>query len=387
MPANDDIYAQLGIPPVINATGHVTILGGSVLSPAVQEAMAAANRSFAAMEDVHTKTGALIAGMLGVENALVTSGCYAALVQGAAGILAGNDPQRIARLPDTSGIPNEFLIQAATRYRYDRAVSTPGGVLVEVGDVSGTTAAQLRAAIGPRTAGLFFFAKGDRTPNTLPLAQVVEIAHAAGVPVLVDAAGEVYPLERMRSVATSGADLICFGGKYLGSGNSTGILCGKNEAVLAARRNGFVSYETENNRSIGRGYKIDRQEVIGTTVAVREWMEMDHEQRLQSQAERIALLADGLADLPHIAARNVWDEEGGPWMRLRLEWDAAALGKSAADVSQALRAGSPVVWARAEGDVLPIAVHTLADEDLPVLLRRLREELGDRTGASAVRRK
>jgi len=377
MPAIDDIYTHLGIQPVINATGHVTILGGSVLSPAVQEAMTAANRSFAAMEDVHTKTGALIAGMLGVENAVVTSGCYAALVQGAAGILAGSDPERIARLPDTTGIPNEFLIQAATRYRYDRAVTTPGGVLVEVGDASGTTAEQLRAAISPATAGIFFYAKADRTPNTLSLAQVVQIAHAAGLPVLVDAAGEVYPLERMRSVATSGADLVCFGGKYMGAGNSTGILCGKHEAVLAARRNGFVNYETENNRSIGRGYKIDRQEVIGTTVAVREWVEMDHEQRLQSQAERIGMLADGLADLPHISARNVWDEEGGPWMRLRLEWDAATVGKSAAEVSQALRVGSPVVWARAEGDVIPISVHTLAEEDLPVLLRRLREELGN----------
>lgn len=372
----DDIYAELGIAPVINATGHVTILGGSVLSPAVQEAMAAANRSFAAMEDVHTKSGAAIARMLGVENAVVTSGCYAALVQGAAGILAGDDPERIARLPDTTGIPNEFLIQTATRYRYDRAVSTPGGKLVEVGDGNGTTAEQMRAAIGPRTAAIFFFAKGDRTPNTLSLAQVVAIAHDAGLPVLVDAAGEVYPLERMRSIATSGADLICFGGKYLGSGNSTGILCGKSEAVLAARRNGFVSYETENNRSVGRGYKIDRQEVIGTTIALREWVEMDHEQRLQSQAERIAFLADGLADLPHISARNVWDEEGGPWMRLRLAWDEATLGKSAADVSLALRSGSPVIWARAEGDVIPISVHTLAEEELPVLLQRLREELG-----------
>lgn len=375
MPATDDIYTQLGIQPVINATGHVTILGGSVLSPGVQTAMTAANRSFAAMEDVHNRTGALIAGMLGVENAVVTSGCYAALVQGAAGILAGTDPERIARLPDTAGMPNEFLIQSATRYRYDRAVTTPGGVLVEVGDSRGTTAEQLRGAIGPNTAGILFYAKGESTPNTLKLAQVVEIAHTGGVPVLVDAAGEVYPLERMHGVAASGADLVCFGGKYMGAGNSTGILCGKNGAVLAARRNGFVNYETENNRSIGRGYKIDRQEVIGTTVALREWLEMDHEQRLQSQAERIGFLAEGLADLPHISARNVWDEEGGPWMRLRLEWDAATVGKSAAEVSAALRVGSPVVWARAEGDVIPISVHTLAEEDLPILLRRLREEL------------
>lgn len=370
-----DIYQTLGITPIINAGGHMTIFGGSILSPEVRQAMDAANNAYTLMEDVFDATGKAIAEMLGTEGGLVTSGCYAALVQGSAAILTGNDPARIGQLPDTSGMKNEFLIQKPTRYHYDRCVSTPGGKLVEVGDVDRVTASQLRAAIGPQTAGVLFFARGERIPNTLPLDEVIAIAHEAGVSVLVDAAGEVYPLERMRSLATSGADLICFGGKYLGSGNSTGILCGQAEFVKAARLNGFVSYETENNRSVGRGYKIDRQEVIGTTVALRQWLDTDHEQRLQQQAERISFITQGLAHLPHVETQNIWEEEGGPWMRLRIRWDEKATGRSIDDVAAALQAGSPSIWGRTQPDGLYLAVHTLQEGETEIVLRRLQEEL------------
>ncbi len=374
--SNSDIYETLGITPIINAGGHMTILGGSVLSREVREAMEAANEAYALMDDVFDAVDKAIASMLGTQGGLVTSGCYAALVQGAAAILAGNDPDRIQQLPDTRGMKNEFLIQKPTRYRYDRSVSTPGGKLVEVGDADSVSAQQLRDAIGAQTAGILVFAAGERIPNTLKLGEVIEIAHAAGVPVLVDAAAEIYPLERMRAVATSGADLICFGGKYLGSGNSTGILCGRAEFVAAARLSGFTGFETGNN-SIGRGYKIDRQEVIGTTVALRHWLDADHEQRLQLQAERISLITDGLATIPHVETQNMWQEDGGgPWMRLRIHWDEQATGRSFAEVVDALKGGSPSIWSRSEPDGLFMAVHTLREGETETILRRLQEELG-----------
>lgn len=374
--SNPDIYETLGIKRIINAGGHMTILGGSILSPEVQEAMGAANTGYMLMEDVFDGVGKAIGAMLGTDNGLVTSGCYAALVQGAAAIMTGSDPERIRQLPDTSGMKNEFLIQKPTRYRYDRSVTTPGGKLVEVGDDDSVSPQQLRDAIGPQTAGILYFAAGERFPNTVSLPETIEIAHAAGVAVLVDAASEIYPLERMRRVATSGADLVCFGGKYLGSGNSTGILCGSGEYVSAARLNGFTGFETGNN-SIGRGYKVDRQEVIGTTVALRHWLDTDHEQRLQLQSERIALIADGLADLPHVEAHNTWEDEGaGPWMRLRVSWDEQTGGRTVDDISDALRDGSPSIFCRAEEGGLYFAVHTMQEGETETVLRRLREELG-----------
>ena len=373
--SSSDIYESLGIKPIINAGGHMTILGGSVLSQEVRDAMESANTAYTRMDDVFDGVSRAIGEMLGTGGGLVTSGCYAALVQGAAAILAGDDPERIRQLPDTTGMKNEFLIQKATRYRYDRSVTVPGGKLVEVGDEDSCTAQQLRDAIGPQTAGLLYFAAGERFPNTVSLPDAVEIAHAAGIPVLVDAAAEIYPLERMRRVATSGADLVCFGGKYLGSGNSTGILCGSGKFVSSARLNGFTGFETGNN-SVGRGYKVDRQEVVGTTIALRSWLEADHEQRLQLQSERISQIAAGLAGLTHVKADNLWEQEGtGPWMRLRVHWDEQATGRTAESVADALGEGSPPIFCRAEGGGINLAVHTLREGETEIVLRRLQEEL------------
>ncbi len=373
--SSPDIYETLGIRPIINAGGHMTILGGSVLSPEVREAMESANTAYTLMDDVFDGAGTAIADMLGTGGGLVTSGCYAALVQGAAGILAGNDPEKIRQLPDTTGMKDEFLIQKPTRYRYDRSVTVPGGKLVEVGDEDSCTPQQLRDAIGPNTAGILYFAAGERFPNTVSLPEAIEIAHSAGIPMLVDAAAEIYPLERMRRVATSGADLVCFGGKYLGSGNSTGILCGNGEYVSKARLSGFTGFETGNN-SIGRGYKVDRQEVIGTTIALRHWLDTDHEQRLQVQSDRIAQISAGLAGVPGVSAENMWQTDGeGPWMRLEVSWDEEEKGRTAEEVSQALQNGSPSIFCRSDTGSLHIAVHTLQEGETEIVMRRLQEVL------------
>lgn len=369
-PQATDIYGQFGMQPIINAMGHVTVLGGSILSPTVQAAMDAANTGYATMEDLFEQSGRMIAQMLGAEAALVTSGAYAALVTGMAGIMAGTDPTRIAQLPDTTGMKNEFLIPKQMRYRYDRAITTTGARLVEVGDDDGFTAQQLDAAIGPQTAGILYFARMDSAPGALSIPQVVEIAHGKGIQVILDAAGEIYPLERFTWLPQCGADLICFGAKYLGSANSTGIICGKARAVQAARLNGFLAYESHNNRSIGRGYKVDRQEIIGTTVALHEWLNMDHEERLQDAAARIDMLAEAVNSTPHATAANVWEEEGGPWMRMRIQFKPGA-PYTAQQVADRLKAGDPPVWVRVTDDDIFIEVHTLREGEPEIVAQRL----------------
>ncbi len=372
-----DIYADFGIKQVINAMGHVTLLGGSMLSPAVQAAMEAANRGFAPLEEVIDKTGKAIAAMVGSESAMVTSGCFAALVLGIASCITGDDREKIGRLPDTTGLKNEILLQKRQRYHYDRCITVPGGKMVEVGDANGTTAAQLAAAIGPNTAGILHYARGETVAGVLQLAEVVAVAKAHGVRVVVDAAAEIYPLERMHYVAQSGADLVCFGAKYLGAQNSAGILCGSADLIHAAKLNSFIGYEAQRSRSVGRGYKLDRQEVIGVTVALREWLTMDHEERLQQQSDRIETIRNALADLPHVATEQVWDPEREAWMQLRITVADADDAKLNA-LCEELRTGDPSIWLRPtfEGGQLAVMVNTMQDDDAAIVGRRLREVLG-----------
>lgn len=369
-----EVYKELGVKRVINIVGSTTLLGGSILSSKVKAAMEEANECFVDMEELLDKSGKAVGELLGAEAALVTSGCFAALVLGAAAIMTGKDKEKVARLPDTTGMKNEFLIQKGMRYHYDRCVSVPGGKLVEVGEEHRTTAEQLEAAIGPATAGILYLAHAEGTDGILSLPEVVGIAGRKGVAVLLDAAAEVYPLERMHERASSGADLVCFGGKYFGSTHSTGVLCGRKEMVEAATLNNFIAYEAKDNRSLGRGYKVDRQEVIVTVVALQEWFTMNHEERFSVQERRIETIAEGLAGIPHANAQRMW-ERRGPWKQLRIDLDEAALGKTAASIGEALREGDPSIWVHVDGNQMYVGVHTLREGEDKVIAERLRQLL------------
>lgn len=372
-----DVYGDLGIRRIINARGNVTVLGGSIISPGVRAAMDEANARYVDMAELLERSGRTVARLLGAEAALITSGCFAALVLGAAAIMTGRDPARIARLPDVTGLRREFLIQRPMRYRYDRAVTVPGGVLLEVGDERGTTAAQFTAVIGPQTAGVLYLACEEGAPGTLSIPDVIRIARARGVAVLVDAASEVYPLERMTWLAgQSGADLVCFGAKYFGSVQSAGILCGRADLVEAAQMNGFIGYETYENRAIGRGYKVDRQEIAATVAALREWFNADHQARFALQERRIRTVAAALEGLSHVTVEPTWPRQG-PWMQLRVSL-APDAGITVAAAEQRLREGTPSVWVRVDGDVINVVVHTLMDGEDAIVGERMREVLSAR---------
>ncbi len=364
------VYDDLGVKPIINAMGIMTMLGGSTIGQRVRAAMDEANESYVDMADLLDKSGRAIAGLLGSEAALVTSGAFAALVLGAAGIMTGDDAERIARLPDTTGMKNEFLIQAPVRYHYDRAPSVAGGKLVDVGDQRGTTAEQLRAAIGPRTAAILHAAGYDYRTGALSTADVIRIAQEKQVPVLLDAAAEVHPLERMKWLASeSGADLVCFGAKYIGAMNSSGILCGTRQRIDAAVLNNFIAFETHDNHAMGRGFKIDRQEVVGTVVALREWLAMDHAARLADQERRIQDIAAALAGVPQVKAERM---RYRAWLVLRVTFEKGS-GKTAAEAEKALREGNPSIRVRLEGDEFWVSVHTLKEGEDAIVAQRLRQ--------------
>ncbi|MDP3062575.1 MAG: aminotransferase class V-fold PLP-dependent enzyme [Chloroflexota bacterium] len=368
------VYEEIGVKRVVNAAGHMTILGGSIVSPRVQAAMDEANVHFVGMEELLEKSGVAIAEMLGSEAALVTSGAAAALVQGSSALMAGKDPAKITRLPDTTGMKNEFLIQKVTRYHYDRMVTVPGARLIEVGTNKGTTARELEAAIGPRTAGILYFAHMEGEEGVLSIPQVVEIAHKRGIAVLVDAAGEVYPLDRMRWIpSVSGADLVCFGAKYVGAPHSTGILCGVRELVEAATLSGFIAYEIKDNRAVGRAMKVDRQEVVAVVVALREWLNMNHETRLLKGAARVDVIVRGLTGVPHVVTERE-KVHRGPGVHVKVIVDEAGLGKKAADVAKALADGDPAIWVWCEGNILHIGVSNLLEGEDKLVADRLREE-------------
>ena len=352
------IYKELGATPVINAIGSVTMLGGSTPVPEVKEAMERANSAYIPLMELEEKAGQAIARMLDVPAAYITSGAGCALTLATAAFMAGDDDDKIQQLPDTLGMKNEILIQTRQRYWYDRCLMLAGAKLVEFGTEEKTTGEALEKAIGSNTAAVHYYAvEQSPDPNALSLSETIEIAHAHGVPVMVDAAGQIYPLELLGKYVRMGADFQCIAAKYLGSPQSTGLALGTEETIHKLSLQSFASYEGRRIRGIGRPQKVDRQEMVGAVAAVKRWVTLNHEDRLEDAERRSESIIALLKGVPGLKAQLITNITGHQPFGVNLEFDAAATGMTAQVVVDKLKAGDPPIWTRVRPGEDKITIH------------------------------
>lgn len=367
MTTNDwgSIYKEMGAKPVINATGSVTLLGGSTPVPEVKAAMDAADSAYIPLIELEQIAGDRIAEMLGVPAAYITSGAGSALTLATAAFMAGTDDAKVEQLPDTTGMPNEILIQKRQRYWYDRCLELAGAKLVEFGDENGTTEEDLKNAINERTAAVHYvvYEQKPTDPNVLTLEQVLEITHAAGKPVSVDAAGQIYPLENFGKYVKMGADFQCIAAKYMGAPHSTGFALGTKKVIDAISRHSFVGYEGRRIRGIGRPQKIDRQEIMGVVAAVDRWLTINHEDRLAFAENQSQAILKPLQGIPGVSAKINTNIIGHQPFGVILSLDSAIVGLSNDDLVKKLQNGDPSIWMRVSVDAPQIEIHVFGMSD------------------------
>lgn len=341
------IFKELGAQPIINAIGSLTLIGGSTLSTEVREAMDAANEAYIPLTQLQDAVGPIIAAATNAPAAYVTSGAGSALTLAAAAAMAGDDDAKIEQLPNTTGMKNDILIQTRHRYWYDRCLEASGATLVNFGTSEGTSPDDLRNAIGPNTAAVHFVMK-EEAPDTLALSleETIAIANEAGIPTLVDGAGQIYPLENLGKYVRMGAAFQCVAAKYMGAPQSTGLALGSEEFIRKLSLQSFASYEGRRIRGIGRPHKIDRQEIVGCVAAVRRWVTLNHEERLADAEQRSMLMVNALADIPGVKATFIENVIGHHAFGLTLDVDPAVTGMTNQDVVDRLKDGDPPIWTR-----------------------------------------
>jgi L-seryl-tRNA(Ser) seleniumtransferase len=371
------IYRRLGVRPVIHAAGTTTRYGGSLLRPEALEAMREAAQALVNLDELNEAAGAAIARMLGAEAAFVTAGASAGLILQAAACIAGADPARITRLPDTRGLPNEIVIQRAHRFAYDQAYRVAGGALVEIGLARRTQPYELEDAIGERTAAVAYLVSPFTSPpGVLTLDQVVAIAHRRGVPVIVDAASMLPPRENLTRFLRLGADLVSFsGGKGIRGPQSTGILAGRRDLVRAAALNASP------NQALGRAAKTSKEEIAGLVTALELFMAEDEKAEMARYAELCAGIVQSLADIPGLRAVVEQDPVNRVIPHAVLYFTPEWVGPSGHAVQVALASGEPHVYVQqgahqgGYADEIAIDPINLQPGDELVLAARLREEL------------
>jgi L-seryl-tRNA(Ser) seleniumtransferase len=363
------VYEQLGLARVVNAQATVTTLGGSVMAPEVVAAMVDAAHCFVDLEELQRRAAAHIAALTRNAAAYITSGAAAGIVISTAACATGADAEAVARVPDLRGLRDEVVIQRSHRNSYDRHFLLPGTRLIEIGDAAGTRAGELEAALGPRTAAVAFLAHPVLVPpGALDLATVVGMAHARGVPVIVDAAAQLPPVENLWRYTAEGADLAVFsGGKDLGGPQSSGLIVGRPDLIAACALHGNP------RAAIGRPMKVGKEEIAGLLVAVERYIGLDHAARAAAFERRVAAFIAGCAPLPGVKASRAYPNEAGqPLPRLLLTLDAATARRGRDAMVAGLRDGEPSIRvALAGADGLYINPMTLAEDDDAVVLRRV----------------
>jgi L-seryl-tRNA(Ser) seleniumtransferase len=367
-------YERLGVHPIVNACGIYTDLGGSTLSPSVWAALGEANATWASIPELLDATGRRIAELIDAEAARVVPGASAAIALSTAACIAGLDGDLNERLPTGAPDRRQVVLQAGHRYKYTRCALLAGAEIVEAGDPDGTTSAQLADALGERTAAILLPAHLDGHHGTVPLAGLAPIARAQGVPVIVDAAYLSYPTELLPSFTRAGADLVCFSAKYFWGPNAGGFVAGRRDLVEAVAELDFTRYEGGPRRTFGRPFKLDRTTILGTLLALEEWLAMDHDARWAGYARRIEAMRGQLAGVERIAttARQfTLDERIVEEAPNALVVEPRAAGAAAA-IEAALADGAPRILCVRDGERLVFAVETIPEALDATVVERIR---------------
>jgi L-seryl-tRNA(Ser) seleniumtransferase len=366
-----EMYRNIGVRPLINAAGTYTTLTGSVMAEETSRTMAEAANCFVPLIELQQKAGERIAKLIGVPAALVSAGAASSIQLATAACLAGKDPERIRRLPETEGIANEIIANEVImvkqhRMGFDHAARTAGAKIVEVDSLE-----ELRNAMGPKTAMLFFVHIYE-PKGKISRADFLAAGKKAGVPVFNDAAAELPPHENLWKITEEGFDLVAFsGGKGLRGPQASGLLVGRKDLIEAAALNNNPHADT-----IGRGMKVGKEEIMALLKAVEIYVHRDHEADQKLWRGFMERIAKAVAGLPTVKTEIYVPGPGGhPVPYLRVQWDAAKLRLSFAECGKQLSEGEPRIEVNVAENEINLASYNLFPDEDRIVAWRLSEVL------------
>jgi L-seryl-tRNA(Ser) seleniumtransferase len=363
-----DYFHDLGVRPFINAAGTYTAMTASLMLPEVMDAITYASRHYVMLDELHDKVGERIAALVHSEAAMVTSGAASALTLATAAALTGTDQKKIVELPDLTNMKSEAIIQKSHRFGYDHAVRNCGVRLVEV-----ETREDLERAVGEKTVLMVFYNNNNKE-GKIQDQEFAELGRRHNVPTLNDAAADVPPVENLWKYTKMGFDLVAFsGGKGLRGPQSAGLLLGRKDLIAAARLNA-----PPNGNTIGRGMKVNKEELLGMLAAVEAYVAKDHAAEAREFERRAETIRSGAAAVRGVTAEIFVPEVANHVPHVRISWDASK-GMKAADVVKTLRDGEPSIGTRAENDTIVVGVWMMRPGEDKIVARRLRQVLDAKT--------
>jgi uncharacterized pyridoxal phosphate-dependent enzyme len=363
--AGRDYFRELGVRPFINAAGTYTAMTASLMAPEVMDAINYASKHYVMLDELHDRVGERIASLVRAEAAMVTSGAASALTLGTAAVLTGGDRQKIADLPNLASMKSEVIIQKAHRFGYERAVRNCGVRLIEV-----ETGDDLERAVNDHTAMMLFYNNNNKE-GQIRDEEFVRLGRKHGVPTMNDAAADVPPVDNLWKYTAMGFDLVAFsGGKGIRGPQSAGLLLGTKPLVAAARQNG-----SPNGNAIGRGMKVNKEELVGMLAALERFVRADHDAEGREYQRRAEEIRRSASMITGVKAEIFVPEVANHVPHVRVTWNPGSNIRPAAAIVRALQDGEPSIAIRNEGESLVVGVWMMQAGEARIVSRRLRQEL------------
>ncbi len=363
--AKRNILKELGIRTFVNAAGTYTAMTASLMHDEVVETIKQSAKQFAMLDEVQDKVGEKIAELCHAEAATVTAGCWSALVLGTAGVLTGMDMKKVAQLPNVTGMKAEVIVQKGHNIGYVHALTNTGAIIVEI-----ETAQELEKAINEKTAMMWFL-------NTYaPMGKIqheewVAIAKKHKIPTMIDMAADVPPVSNLWKYNELGFDLVCVsGGKAMCGPQSAGILMGRKDLIAAARLSA-----PPRGGNIGRGMKVNKEEIVGMYVALEKYINQDHDAEWKMWESKIDSIKTAVNSIEGVITEISVPPIANHTPLLFINWDESKVKTSNKDLMLKLRNGSPSIEVMANGTGINITVFMLQEGEEKIVAKRVREEL------------
>jgi L-seryl-tRNA(Ser) seleniumtransferase len=322
-----NVYSRLGVKTVINCRGTWTYLSGSLEFPEVRQVQVEAAQHFVNMLELQRAVGRRLSELTGAESGFITSGAAGAMAAATAACMAGADDKYIWQLPDTTGLKHE-VIMVGGRSAFDSAIRLTGAKLVLT-----FSPEELINAISENTAMIYTTDLGEKLQRELAIAKEHKI------PMLLDDAAGIPPVDNSKLYAKMGIDLYCFsGGKGLCGPQCSGLLLGRKDLIEAALLN-----SSPREGAVCRPMKVGKEEVIGCLTALETWLNLDENKLYAEWNGRVDRIRKLVETVPGVRTDIFIPQDGNRYPTLRVYWDQAAWRYSVFDCVQELRGGDPVI--------------------------------------------
>jgi uncharacterized pyridoxal phosphate-dependent enzyme len=367
--AGRDFFKELGVRTFINAAGTYTSMTGSLMPKEVTDAINYGASQYVNLDDLQDKVGERIAELLECEYATVTSGCFGAMSIAMAGVLCGNDPEKVKQLPRTEGWANEVIIQKGHKIGYSQALTNVGAKVVEV-----VTVQDVEKAISKKTA-MMWFLNANVENGEIKWEEFIALGKKHNIPTFIDCAADVPPVSNLFRFTKMGFDMVAFsGGKGIRGPQSAGLLLGKRKYIEAARMHTPPRGET-----IGRGMKVNKEEVLGMLVALELYLSKDHDKEWELWENQIELISSTAQKVDGVTTEIHVPEQANHVPSLRIRWDEKKVKITSDAAREQLRLGHPSIQTVGDSKTIGITTWMMEPGQERIVAKRLYEILSSAT--------